>query len=81
MAILICSLDMDVLHQDDVLVLAECNLVVLVVHGNGHASGIYVPDGHLVVLLLRLECSGCIGYLELSVDCGDVGVRASGRRS
>ena len=68
---------MDVLHQDDVLVLAEGNLVVLVVHGDGHAGSINVPDGHLVVSLLRLERGHCVGYLELSVDCSDVGVGSS----
>ncbi|VVB64147.1 Uncharacterised protein [uncultured archaeon] len=75
-AILVGSLDPDVLHQDNVLVLAESNLVVLVVHCDLHIGGINGPDGHLIVGLLRLERGHCVGYLELTVDCGDVGVRS-----
>ena len=68
---------MDVLHQNNVFVLAEGNLVFLIVHDNGHVGWVDVPDGHLVVLQISLECGRCIGYLELSVDCGDVGVSAA----
>ena len=63
--------------SEEILVLAQSNGVVLVIHSNYAICGIHRPDGHLIVLGVGLNLSGYIGNLPGAVDSGQVLVRAA----